>query len=242
VTRIAYAEAFRRVTGRPLVQLPQMAGRIESEIFFDALALNEAAVGSPPARRHGSPGSSHSPGWTVSGSDELLARFTGELATSFGSRRGLLREQGRILPGARDAVSEVAGRPGVVQSLLTGTIKPNAEEKLRAFGLDGFFDFEVGGYGSEVYPKGAQLLMTKGRAAEKYRVPFDEDSTVYIGDSSRDVEAARVGGARSIAVASGRSTVGELRDAGADIVLTDLADTAAVIQAIDRLTMLRAAG
>ena len=28
VTRVAYAEAFRRVTGRPLVRLPQMAGRI----------------------------------------------------------------------------------------------------------------------------------------------------------------------------------------------------------------------
>jgi phosphoglycolate phosphatase-like HAD superfamily hydrolase len=220
-----------------------MAGRIESEIFFDALALNEAAVGTPSARQHGSPGSSRSsPGWTVSGSDDLLARFTGELATAFGSRRALLREQGRILPGAWDAVSEVARLHGVVQSPLTGTIKSNAVEKLRAFGLDQFFDFEVGGYGSEVYPKGAQLLMTRGRAAEKYGGIFDENSTVYIGDSSRDVEAARTGGARSIAVASGRSTVSELRGAGADVVFTDLADTAAVIQAIDRLTMLRAAG
>jgi phosphoglycolate phosphatase len=239
---VAYAEAFRRVTGRPLVQLPQMAGRIESEIFFDALALNEAAVGAPPARQHGSPGSSRSPGWTVSGSDDLLARFTGELASAFGSRRALLREQGRMLPGAWDAVSEVARRRGVVQSVLTGTIRPNAVEKLRAFGLEEFFDFEVGGYGSEVYPKGAQLLRTRARAAEKYGVTFDENSTVYIGDSSRDVEAARMGGARCIAVASGRSTAGELRDAGADVVFADLADTPAVIQAIDRLTMLRAAG
>jgi phosphoglycolate phosphatase len=242
VTRVAYAEAFRRVTGRPLVQLPQMAGRIESEIFFDALALNEAAIGTPPARQHGSPGSSRSPGWTAKSSDELLARFTGELAASFGSRRALLREQGRILPGAWEAVSQLAGLHGVVQSLLTGTIKPNAVEKLRAFGLEEFFDFEVGGYGSEVYPKGAQLLMIRGRAAEKYGITFDEDSTVYIGDSSRDVEAARTGGARCIAVASGRSTVGELRDAGADAVFADLADTTAVIQAIGRLTMLRAAG
>ena len=108
--------------------------------------------------------------------------------------------------------------------------------------LDRFFDTEVGGYGSQVYPKGAQLLMTRARAAEKYGVTFDESSTVYIGDSSRDVEAARMGGARSIAVASGRSTVGELRGAGADVVFADLADTAAVVQAIDRLTMLRAAG
>src|SRR5262249_30290597 len=44
VTRAAYADAFRKVTGRPLVRLPQMAGRTESEIFFEALALNEAAA------------------------------------------------------------------------------------------------------------------------------------------------------------------------------------------------------
>jgi phosphoglycolate phosphatase len=233
VTRVAYAEAFRRVTGRPLVQLPQMAGRIESEIFFDALALNEAVAIAPDggARPAGTTS------WPGTGGEELLARFTAELAAAFGSRRGLLREQGRILPGAGEAVAEVARLHGAVQSLLTGTIKPNAVEKLRAFGLDGFFDFEVGGYGSEAYPKGAQLLMVRGRATEKYGVVFDENSTVYIGDSSRDVEAARMGGARCVAVATGRSTVGELRTAGADIVFTELTDTAAVVQAIDRLTL-----
>jgi phosphoglycolate phosphatase-like HAD superfamily hydrolase len=50
------------------------------------------------------------------------------------------------------------------------------------------------------------------------------------------VVAAALGGARSIAVASGRSTTGELREAGADLVLPDLADTAAVLSAIDQLT------
>ena len=40
VSRAAYAEAFEAVAGRPLIQLPQVAGRSESEIFFDALALN----------------------------------------------------------------------------------------------------------------------------------------------------------------------------------------------------------
>ena len=30
VNRAAYAEAFRAVTGRPLVQVPQMAGRTDS--------------------------------------------------------------------------------------------------------------------------------------------------------------------------------------------------------------------
>ncbi|HMH37334.1 MAG TPA: HAD family hydrolase, partial [Streptosporangiaceae bacterium] len=42
MTRAAYAEAFPAVTRRPLIKLPQTAGRSESEIFFDALALNAA--------------------------------------------------------------------------------------------------------------------------------------------------------------------------------------------------------
>ena len=50
------------------------------------------------------------------------------------------------------------------------------------------------------------------------------------------MEAARIGGARSIAVATGRSTAAELREAGADAVLADLSDTEQVITAIDRLT------
>ena len=102
--------------------------------------------------------------------------------------------------------------------------------------LERFFDTEIGGYGSEVFPKGALLLNARTRAAEKYGVDFAEDATVYIADSSRDVAAARMGGARSVGVASGRSSAGELRDAGADVVLADLSDTANVVRAVDWLT------
>jgi phosphoglycolate phosphatase-like HAD superfamily hydrolase len=219
VNRAAYAEAFRAVTGRPLVQVPQMAGRTESEIFFEALAVN--ADGPSPGDPKG---------------DELLGRFASQLAVSFRDRRDLLATQGRLMPGARDAVAEVGRLPGLVQTVLTGASKPNAIEKLRAFDLERFFDTEVGGYGSEVYPKGAMLVEARGRAAEKYGAGFTEHTTVYIADSSRDVEAARIGGARSLGIASGRSAAGELRDAGADAVLDDLADAAAVVAVVDRLT------
>ncbi len=108
--------------------------------------------------------------------------------------------------------------------------------KLRAFGLDGFVDFEVGGYGSEAYPRGTLLRVTRQRAADKYRISLPDSATVYIADSPRDVDAARIGGARSLAVASGRASAAELRDAGADAVLSDLSDTAALLARIVRLT------
>ncbi len=124
-----------------------------------------------------------------------------------------------------------------MQSVLTGTIRPNAVAKLAAFGLAGYFDFEVGGYGSESYPKGAQVMMARGRAAEKYGKAFTERNTVYVGDSVRDVAAAKRGGASSVAVATGRSTESDLRAAGADLVLPDLADVPAVLRGIGLLTM-----
>jgi phosphoglycolate phosphatase len=225
VTRAAFADAFERVTGRPLVRLPQMAGSTESEIFFEALELNSAGRGSP------------SPSSSGAGDEALLAQFSDELVTAFTARSGQLTKQGRLLPGALAAVAAVGELPGLVQTVLTGAIERNTIVKLRAFGLAGYFDTAVGGYGSGVYPKGAMLLNTRGRAAAKYATDFTEDSTVYIADSPRDVEAARVGGARSMAVASGRASEGELREAGADVVLPDLADTAAVVQAVDDLTI-----
>jgi phosphoglycolate phosphatase-like HAD superfamily hydrolase len=58
-----------------------------------------------------------------------------------------------------------------------------------------------------------------------------------IGLTLLDVAAARIGGARALGVASGRSRAGELREAGADAVLDDLTDTAAVVAEIERLTV-----
>jgi phosphoglycolate phosphatase-like HAD superfamily hydrolase len=220
VNRAAYADAFRAVTGRPLIQVPQMAGRTDSEIFFEALAVNAAGP------RPGDPAG-----------EELLGRFAGQLAAAFGARRDLLTTQGRLMPGAREAVEAVWRLPGLVQTVVTGAIRPNAIEVLRAFGLDRYLDTEIAGFGSEVFPKGAMLLNARGRAAEKYRAEFTEHTTVYIADSTRDVESARISGARAIGVASGRSSAGELRDAGADVVLDDLADTEAVLAAVDQLTV-----
>jgi phosphoglycolate phosphatase len=219
VSRDAYADAFRRVTGRPLASLPQLAGRSDTEIFFESLYLNDVPTGEDEAA-----------------DAELLARYCWELETAFALRQDGLVQQGRLLPGARAAITATAALPGVVQTVLTGTIKPNAAAKLRAFGLDRLFDLEIGGYGSDAYPRGSLLLLVRNQAREKYSTPVARDTAVYIADTVRDIEAAQLGGARSIAVGTGRDTVAELRDAGADLVLPDLSDTQQVISAIDRLT------
>jgi phosphoglycolate phosphatase len=216
--RAAYVEAFGVVVGRPLIQLPQTAGRSESEVFFDALALNGADMR------------------TDGGAERLLDPFSAELAAVLAAHRDDLVSQGRLLSGAAEAMAAVAKLDGVAQTVLTGNSKPNAMLKLRAFGLDGYVDFDIGGYGSEAYPRGTLLGVARQRAADKHGVALRELATVYVADSPRDVEAARVGGARSLAVAGGRASVAELREAGADAVLPDLTDTAGLVNLIARLT------
>jgi phosphoglycolate phosphatase len=212
--RPAYAEAFRKVTGRPLVQLPQMVGRTEPEIFFDALALNGVSLRGAESER-------------------LVAPFGSELATALAARREDLAANGRLLDGAGEALAVLAKAEGVVQSVLTGSSRPNAALKLRAFRLDRYLDLSIGGFaGSDPYPKGALIQVARQRAEEKYGVSFADKATFYIADSPRDVEAAKIGGVRSVAVASGRASTAELRDSGADAVLPDLTDAAHVLALI----------
>ena len=212
VTRAAYAEAFAAVTGRPLVQLPQLVGMTEPEIFFDALGRNGVSL-----RADGD-------------AERLLVPFGAEFATRLADRKEQLTTHGSLLPGAAEALLTVGALPGVVQTVLTGSSRPNAALKLRAFGLDRHLDLAIGGFaGSGPYPKGALLRATRLKAEEKYRVSFAEKLTVYVADSPRDVEAARMGGATSVAVASGRASSGELREAGAELVLPDLTDLSALL-------------
>ena len=222
VTRAAYAEAFPAVTGRPLIKLPQTAGRSESEIFLEALALNAADLNAGGE------------------AEPLLEPFSAALAAALEARRDDLVREGQLMPGAAEAVAAVAKLDApenkTVPTVLTGSSKPSAMLKLRAFGLDGYVDFDIGGYGNEAYPKGTLLRVARERASDKHNVTFGEDVTVYVADSPRDVDAARIGGARSLAVASGRATAAELRDAGADAVLPDLTDTDAVVALVTRMT------
>jgi phosphoglycolate phosphatase-like HAD superfamily hydrolase len=216
VMRPAYAEAFRKITGRPLVQLPQMVGRTEPEIFFDALARNGVSLRGDESER-------------------LLVPFGAELATAFAARRDQLAADGQALPGAADALAAVVKTDGVVQSVLTGASRPNAAVKLRAFRLDQYVDMSIGGFaGSDIYPKGALLEAVRQRAGEKYKSSFAGEATAYVADSPRDVEAAKTAGARSVAVASGRASAAELRAAGATAVLPDLTDPDALINIITR--------
>jgi phosphoglycolate phosphatase-like HAD superfamily hydrolase len=209
VNKEIYALAFELLTGRPAEHPARTDGRTEPEIMRNMLTA------------HG-----------IEPTPDYLARVPEVLESATASKAGTLRERGHELPGARAGLAAFQSMPGIVQSVLTGNIRPDAITKLSVFGLDGYLDFEAGGYGSDDEVRANLVGVAQERASAKYGARFDKGNTVLIGDTPRDVQAGRNGGAHVIAIASGSDSMEALLAEGADIVLPDLRDTRAVMEAV----------
>jgi phosphoglycolate phosphatase-like HAD superfamily hydrolase len=207
--RDAFFDAFEQVVGGPPPQAVPFAGRTDLEIALDLLAR----AGLEP-------------------DDGLLDRFGTALEHALADRFHELRERGRPCPGARASLERLGREPGVVQSLLTGNIAPNAATKLRAFGLDSLVDLEIGAYGSDHRRRGRLVTIALEKCERKHGVHLTPRDVVLVGDTPLDVAAAREGGARAVAVATGPFGMAELEAAGADVVLPDLRDTRMVLGAV----------
>ncbi len=209
VGRAIYQEAFEQVTGQPMKRQADISGRTEPDIFRDTLALHD-----------------------LEPSEESLERFAEAMAAGYSAKMLLMRERGHALAGAAEALAALDQVPGIVQSVLTGNFKPVAVTKLVTFGLDAQIDFEVGAYGSDDSVRTNLVAVARRRAAAKYHTTFDQRATVLIGDTPTDIAAGRDAGAFVIAVASGRSSMDELRAAKAEVVVPDLTDTDALLQLV----------
>lgn len=204
----AFPLAFERTVGRPPAELAVMSGRTDHEIALETLELN--GIEEP---------------------ERLWPEFARALAEALAELEPAMRERGRALPGAHAAIAALAEADGVVQSLLTGNLKPNAAVKLGAFGLLlPELDMEIAAYGSDDRHRPTLVSIARERAAAHHgQAP---EQTVLIGDTPLDVAAGRAGGARVVGVATGRYGAEALAEAGADAVLGDLLDTEAVLAAV----------
>jgi phosphoglycolate phosphatase len=186
-----------------------MAGRTDHEIALDFRASHR-----------------------IDGAETHLPAFSEALVAALAAKAAVIRERGHALPGAEAALAALGAVPGVVQSLLTGNVEPNALVKLAAFRLDGYLDFDVGGFGSDHRHRPSLVGVARRKAERKYGVAFDGVATVLVGDTPLDGAAGRDGGARVVAVATGPYGVEELEATGADAVLPDLRDTDRALTAI----------
>jgi phosphoglycolate phosphatase len=229
VGRMLYETAFQELFGREMPQPGLMSGRTDRAIALEVLTL--AGVPEP---------------------QQQIAAFQAVQTARAAELAGAVLQHGRALPGAAAAIAALAGRAGpggpegpegpggragpggllVVQSLLTGNIRPLAEVKLGPLGLLDHLDLDAGAYG-DVHEIRAELVhAARQNAGRSYGRDFAGRATVLVGDTPLDVEAALATGARAVGVATGSFTVPDLAAAGAHAVLPDLTDTRRVLEAI----------
>lgn len=195
VGRELSAVAFEQVTGQPLRDQAKIDGITEAVIFRKTAKLH---------------------GLTTDRAD--FERFARALTEQHVQHARKLRERGSVLPGAAAALEALA-TANVRQTVVTGNVRAVAEIKLNVFGLDTHIDWHAGAYGedADLRPALVDLALTRSSATAA--------DTVLIGDTPADVTGGRENGTRVIAVATGRSSAVELREAGADVVLDDLTDS-----------------
>jgi phosphoglycolate phosphatase len=139
------------------------------------------------------------------------------------------RENIVTLDGVNKLLNQLKNE-NVLLGLTTGNLEPIAYAKLGRAGIGGYFSF--GGFGSDSPKRPCLVEKALERAREIHG--FKGDQIFIIGDTPRDVEAAKPFNILTIAVATGSYNTQELEKTGADFVLESLGDVNKVLEIINK--------
>lgn len=117
---------------------------------------------------------------------------------------------GRVLPGVDTMLAELdamARRPLV--GLLTGNIRLGAQIKLSHYHL--WPRFAMGAFGDDHENRNQLAVIARERGSQRLGEKLTGEQILVIGDTPRDIECARAIGARSLAVATGKFSMAELK-------------------------------
>lgn len=125
------------------------------------------------------------------------------------------------LPGVLETIDELAAI-GAHQGLGTGNLETAAWLKVDAVGLAGRFTY--GGFGSDARERAELLRIGRDRGAAQIGVATSQCRVIVIGDTLRDILAARAIGAEVVAVATGGEAHDALAEAGPDWLVASLVE------------------
>lgn len=135
---------------------------------------------------------------------------------------------GRILPGVDALVGALRDIDGCRMGLVTGNFEETGRDKLEGCGFD-CSPMEFNGFGDECPRHPPHRRQLPGVAMARWEAahgrPIDPVRVVVVGDTPADVDCARHGGCRSLAVATGLHSREDLAATDPDLCLPDLADT-----------------
>lgn len=209
---LAFVQAMEEIYGLPatLDGVP-MAGMLDSQIARLALG------------RHGL-------------ADDEIDRDLAKMIESMGLRYTAAVARGsrieRRLPGAVETATLLRDH-GFALGVLTGNARLVARAKLAAADVGDLFP--AGAYGDTAHDRAHLVEDGLRDAARHYGVTFGSRQTVLIGDTPRDIAAARDGDALVVGVATGRYSVEDLAEHEPEAVFPDLRDATSVVAKIEAI-------
>ena len=162
--------------------------------------------------------------------DDKWQQFSSNLHRSYSQAISSGVTTVRALRGAAELLQRVAASCVFGSSVVSGNLEPMARVKLEAAGLYSYLC--RGAYGSDS-PRRADLpAIAKRRCEADFGVSIPPRNCIVIGDTPRDLEAARCNHMKCILVATGRYSLEELLNCQPELCLPDLTDTAAVLETL----------
>ena len=158
---------------------------------------------------------------------EHLVRFADNLRRNYAAALENGTTTIRALAGVPELLERLSIDKKFAQGVVTGNFESTARMKLEAAGLLCHLSF--GAYAGDSSHRPDLPPIAKRRWEENAGRSMRSESCVIVGDTSKDLEAARANGMKCVLVGTGRYAVEDLRYYKADATLADLTDTEAVI-------------
>jgi phosphoglycolate phosphatase len=159
--------------------------------------------------------------------DNQWEQFAKNLRRSYSSA---LRERTttvRALPGAKELLAGLSAREDLSQAVVTGNFEVTAQIKLEAAGLHPYLC--RGAYASDSRHRPDLPRIAKQRWEQRTGKSLRADQCVIIGDTLKDLDAARQNHMKCVLVGTGRYPVKKLQYYEPEACLPDLTDTLGVI-------------
>jgi phosphoglycolate phosphatase len=188
-----------------------MSGHLDPLIFAEASALNGLA---DDPRHH------------ESFRSRYLEGLRGELERN--------RAQVRIMPGIHEGISRLRAGGTVTLGLLTGNYGEVIPLKFAAIGLEPSW-FEITAFGDEAPNRRDLAGLAIAKYSRSFGSPVEPKRVIVVGDTPRDIDCAHAHGCFAFAVATGAYDTTALAEAGADLVVGNLADPSPLLDTVARL-------
>ena len=124
-----------------------------------------------------------------------------------------------LVPGIKKFLELLSGNPAFILGLGTGNLEQGAKLKLEPSGLFNFFS--VGGYGEDGHSHEEMLQAAVKRAEKKFKTKIEPENIFIIGDTHRDIVAAKNCGFHSAVLTTGFGEPQKILRAAAELEARD---------------------